>query len=185
MSGPDYILERWPHGWLLCAADGRRGIPMTAMQEAAKIFPKRSFLHAGICHHYRETTRAEAVAAVMDDRGAKAWAEEINQSLEGLPPQLKWWRGLDVGASSASIFVVLADPPICNFALHLGRGNTPMDLDDLGRCRRLLKLFDWEGRLAEVAAKFPASKWPAMVARWAELEAASPMRCDEILRELR
>ena len=38
--------------------------------------------------------------------------------------------------------------------------------------------------LSEVAAKWPKTKWPAIIARWSELENASPDGVSKILHEI-
>jgi hypothetical protein len=80
----------------------------------------------------------------------------------------QWLASWDTGISSKSIFWVLA-------GRHpVGQGflpDAPHDPEDFGRCYQLLKgIPGWRERLSEVAARYPDSPWPSLVARWGELE---------------
>lgn len=181
---PRYTIERWPRGWLICGPGGT--VPMTALSESQKLFPKTAIMDLGIPHHFKASGRHEVVMCIVD-AGAEhnAWRTEIAASLAHLPAQERWWKGLDVGQSAAAIFAVFCEERLRSPAAELGRGAVPQDADDFGRCSRLLKLFpEWKERLAHVSIGYPNTKWPAIIARWDELEAASAAEKTKLLREL-
>jgi hypothetical protein len=180
---PLYIIERHEHGWLICSANGQ-GLPMDALQECLKLFPKGAVLAPGIAHHYTQTTGRHVVFAIATNQKAKCWEKEIEASITSLPPQERWWKGTDVGMSSASIFSTFADEPWRLDAHIMGCGAIPRDAEDFGRCKRLLGLFpEWRDRLGEVAVKYQG-QWRAIIARWTEIENASPEKQNEILRSI-
>lgn len=184
---PDYIIERWPHGWVLASAETscRDGVPMPAMSECLKLFPKKAVCDSGIVHHLRQSGRVNAVMCIVTESAGREWRAEITKSLQGCEPQERWWRGLDVGTSSAAIFAVFCGSRWKMEAQQMGRASTPHDAADLGRCLRLLAMFpDWRGRLADVAAEYPDGDWPKLVGRWPELEAMPPVKQSEMLREI-
>lgn len=78
----------------------------------------------------------------------------------------QWLRGGDTGLSSETI---------CRLLGNLGPPRSPshpLDSGDFGRCYRLLKMFpEWRARMPEVAAKYPATVWPAYVAKWDRMTA--------------
>lgn len=109
--------------------------------------------------------------------GSKAWRAEIDEFLEDsvcATPYSRWWYGVDVGLSSAAIFATLCpDRRLAEKAAVYSFGSTPRDADDLSRCVLLLQKFpEWRGRLNEVAAKYPDTAWPEIVAAWDALESA-------------
>lgn len=179
-----YVIERWPHGWLICAPVGRTGIPMTALAECGALFPEGAVMAKGIPHHFHATGRHEVAFCVGTDAEIGVWRTEIKNAIATLPPEERWWKGIDVGLSSAAIFSV--------FAIHFGHearvmagGAVPRDADDFGRCTRLLALFPhWRPELHRVAIAYPDTKWPELIARWAEIEAVHPNLQSEILRSL-
>jgi hypothetical protein len=177
-----YSARRYRYGWILCGNGGvRRGIPMDALNECLPLFKKGSLIDNGICHHYREWCDVPAVIAVGTPSDLTKWRAEIEKALDEakLPPQQRWWNGLDTGASSEAMFLALTSKttPILR--------HTPLDSDDLGRCLRLLKAVpDFAPRLSEVAAAYPDTAWPAIIARWSELEAATPEEQTKILHAI-
>lgn len=89
--------------------------------------------------------------------------------------ELRQWLRRSGGLSSYSIVWALC-PELRDFADGcagaFGIGRAPSDPSDFWRCREVLKLIpDGVARLGEVAAAFPDSEWPALVAQWAELDA--------------
>ena len=170
-----YTVERWPHGWLICGANG--SVPIHALDECAPLFPENSVMDFAISHYYRATGDRHVVVCLTTPEEGKLWRSEIEARLALiLHPQQRWWSGLDVGASAVAIFAVLCD----DYWKYLTvpdpswrpLGSVPHDPADFGRCRRLLALFpEWRARLGEVATAHPDTKWPALVARWTELEA--------------
>ena len=75
---------------------------------------------------------------------------------------LDWIIGPDTGLSSK-----------CIWAAMMGRpqpvANCPHDLDDFGRCWRLLALIPgWRDRLSEMAEHY--SEWAPLVREWEKLE---------------
>lgn len=178
-----YTIERHTHGWLLCAPPSRGGVPQDALAECGKIFPQNSVLDLGIPQHFNAAGRmTKVVSCIGTPKDLHAWRAEIESSLQHLDPEDRWWRGLDVGASSAALFAVFCRPSLRFAADHLGRASVPRDASDFGRCKRLLQLFpDWRNNLHRVAEAYPETKWPALVARWPELEAADCDSLGEIL----
>jgi hypothetical protein len=182
---PRYIVERWPRGWLICGPGGT--VPFSALSEVQKLFPKTAVMDLGIPHHFKASGRSDVVMCVVDAGAERnAWRTEILASLAGLPADERWWRGLDVGSSSAAVFAALVERPHLRLAAsEFAKGAAPADADDFGRCERLLKLFpQWRARLPEVAAAYPETKWPSIVARWDELEAAPVGARSKLLREI-
>lgn len=75
---------------------------------------------------------------------------------------IDWLMSGDVGISSKTIFSVMTGSVAPEWA------DTPGDIDDFGRCYRLLARFsEWRKRMPEVSAVYP--KWGPMVAAWNEL----------------
>jgi hypothetical protein len=170
---PRYTIEVWPHGWLICGPGG--AVPLTALGESSKLFPKTAVLATGIPHHFRASGRPDVVLCVASLAELRKWSAQIEASIAFLPPEERWWKGLDVGSSSAAVFAVFCHEQFRSAAQETGRGAVPRDADDFGRCARLLTLFpQWRENLSRVAAAYPETKWPALVARWSELEAATP-----------
>jgi hypothetical protein len=182
---PLYTLERWPHGWLLC---GDGGVPLNAMTEISGLFPPDALCSTAIAHHFNASARLDinrVVLCVGTPNALELWQAEIRQQIAGLPPQERWWRGLDVGLSSAAIFAALASSSDHFAARRYARGAVPRDSEDFGRCQRLVAGMGWRDRLTQVAEAYPETKWPAIIARWDEIEAAAPgHRRTEILQSL-
>lgn len=157
---------------------------MDALKDCMKLFPKGAVMDPGIAHHYTQSTGRSVFVAIATSREAKCWEKEIEASIATLPLQERWWKGLDVGMSSAAMFATFADQPWQLAADKMGCGAVPRDSADFGRCLRLLNLFpEWRDRLGEVAAKYPG-QWQAVIARWTELENAPPTQQNEILRSI-
>lgn len=188
MTQPEFIIERHKHGWLIKATPGQRGVPMNALSDTSGLFQHGAVLCARIS---RATASVFAIATPKD---ATAWEAEIAEVLEkaALPPELKWLRGADTGASSKTLFFHLCGG---NYAWQVeasgGKGfdrmtDVPHDADDFGRCNRLLTKFPaWRERLPEMAVKLPHTKWPKLVAIWHELEQLdSPMKRNELTRRI-
>ena len=100
---PRYIIERWPHGWLICGRGASR-IPMNALAEAQMMFPTGSLIFIGIAHHFRQTGHPSAVMAVAAPDDGEKWICEIEDGIRSLSPEKRWWCGTDVGRSSAAMF---------------------------------------------------------------------------------
>lgn len=182
MTSPLYTIERWPHGWTISSVPEESGVPINALDECLKLFPKNSVVDTGIAGHLRRGRGMSVVFAIGLVNDLSDWRREITASLAGQPREIRWWRGLDVGTSSASIFGVFS-----NFnrisARELGRGSVPLHADDFGRCKRLLDLFpEWRADLGRVAEAYPDTLWPRLIPRWAELEAADVDTVNSILR---
>lgn len=78
---------------------------------------------------------------------------------------ISWMTGRDCGASSKAIALVMVGaPPDGQYLME------PGDVDDLGRCMRLLKRFpEWRPRMGLMK---PVSRhWSALVDEWHRLEA--------------
>ena len=186
MNKLQYALEKWDLGWLICAPVGQKGILVNALREHLKVFDRGAVVVPGIAHHYRVSGRPEVVYAVASPANVKVWSKEITDSLSGFHPEARWWRGVDVGLSSAAIFAVLAkDLAWSEEAREYSNGATPGDADDLGRCFRLMDAMGWgRGDLDRVAAEYLGGNWPAIIGRWAELVMGDAARQNEILREI-
>lgn len=183
-NSSNYVIECWPHGWLICAPEGQRSIPCTALAECSKLFPKKAVMANCIAHHFNTVGHRNVVVAVATPLKLGVWRTEINHAIAELPPEERWWKGLDVGTSSAAIFAVFSS--CFSFeAYDFARVSVPCDADDFGRCTRLLALFPkWREELHRVADAYPETKWPILVARWAEIEAEDVKRQTGILRAL-
>lgn len=175
LTKPEYVLERWPYGWLVCATPGVRGVPANFFETCAALFPKKAVSDLGIARHYEMAGRRSCMA-IAGPVEASRWREAITQSIANLPPLQRWWHGLDVGTSSSAMFAVLCpDAALAMCAREYGDGSTPRDSDDLGRCLRLLAAFpEFRARLPDVAAAYPCSAWPKIIAQWEQLETANP-----------
>lgn len=183
-----YIIERHEHGWLICAPAGQRGIPANALDECIKrLWKGGAVIDSGIAHHFNSMGRdTQVVFAVSSAAMSEIWRAEIAQGLVKTNPEVRWWHGTDVGTSSAAMFAALVSPMsyMSYRAAKLGNRSTPCDADDLGRCLRLLEaMSEWRDRLDEVAAAYPDTAWPRIIARWSELEKADPKTQNRILNE--
>lgn len=179
-----YSLERWPLGWVFCSTD-KPVIPMDALSECLPILPRDAVMDGGIVHYLRQNGVSRAVMCIVTKEQGEIWRAEITKAIQQLPPQERWWKGLDVGTSSAAIFAMFADSPWSLRASEFGGKSTPSDAADFGRCKRLLDLFpEWRAQLDKVGEAYPTTNWPKIVARWAEIEAAPPKIQNEILRNL-
>jgi len=182
---PLYVVERWPLGWLLVAAPGHTGVPLDTLSDLRGLAKKSSVLSSGIAEHYKRSTQPRAIVALATARNAEKWAQAIDASLAHCDPQERWWKGWDTGRSSAAIFAVFCDSQWKFAADEVGGGRCPLDADDFGRCKRLIDRFpEWRARLAEVAAKYPESKWGDIVAHWEELSAGTPTQTNDLLRRI-
>lgn len=196
MTKPEFIIERHRHGWLVKPPPNETGIPVDALPMCLPLFEKKATMWPGIANATR------AIMAVPDSRSAgKAWEAEIAEALEksALPPELKWLRGTDTGASSKTLFFHLcghlvgeasAYPWKCEASGRRGfdgMTDVPHDAADFGRCSRLLAKFPaWRERLPEMAVKLPHTKWPKLVAIWHELEQLdTPMKHKELTERIR
>lgn len=181
----EYEIERRPLGWLICAAPGETGIPVSALNECLPIFKNDSVINCGIAHHYNANRyKKHVILAVATPQDSAAWEKEIAEELKDHDPQDRWWLGTDVGKSSAALFHVLCREGLKWETDAYGQKATPQDASDFGRCKRLLEAIpEWRNRLAEVAEKYPDTAWPRIIARWQEIETAKPERANEILRE--
>ena len=158
MSKPRYIIERWPLGWILCSGPCDHGIPINAFAETEKLFSKRDVMDPAIVHHLRAIGKLEARVCITSIEDSKKWHAEITASISALPLEERWWKGLDVGTSSASIFSVFSQS-FQRDAEELSRKSRPHDASDFGRCKRLLDLFpEWKANLGKVAEKYADTK---------------------------
>ena len=181
---PRYTIERWPHGWTISSTGDMPGIPIDALGECMPMFPKKAHLDTGIAHHLKTFSYPSVILCVVHpDEGIK-WRAEIESKLANHPPEARWWHGFDVGKSSAAIFSCFSTyypGSVASFAA----GAVPTDSSDLGRCISLLNLFpEWRENLQRVALVYPNTLWPQIIARWSELEAASPADQTKILTTL-
>lgn len=182
-----YSIERWPHGWLLCSPPGQNGISLDAISKVAPLFGEQAVVQLGIPNYYKHSRTGRHVVMVVADTPASGaeWETEINAELDRhykFFPAERWLKGTDTGSSSEAIFYVLA-PELRYAFTEPPRGDVPHDAADFGRCVRLLAaLPGWRERLPEVAAAYPATTWPAIIARWDEIAAATPGEQFKILQ---
>ena len=74
----------------------------------------------------------------------------------------QWIVGNDTGVSSKTIWSVM-------FGVNPDWQGVPLDVDDFGRCVRLLTLVkEFRPRLKEVSVKYP--EWKPIIDDWDELE---------------
>lgn len=100
-------------------------------------------------------------------------------------PGLLWWivRG-ERGMSSASLLYALTGVAISVALCDARRDDLPLDPGDLWRCIGLLDAVPkLRGLLPDLAAK-GGQGWPALAARWAELEAMHKARDHAAIRRL-
>jgi hypothetical protein len=184
---PEYIIEKFPYGWIICAPSEGQGIPLDALPSILPLMPKDAILCPGIKHHFRFSGKPNAILTVATEENRKLWEEEITSRLP-LDVYEAWWTGLDVGLSSAAIFAILC-PNSRSFkweAKQFAGGTTPRDPSDFKRCHILLLRFpEWKHRLFEVSAEYVDTAWPEIVDRWDELAKAgqSPAMQQKILDE--
>jgi len=170
MTSPRYTIEVWPHGWTVSGERG--GIPLTALHESLGLFPKSSLMDPGIAHHLKHVADSRIVVALGIPKELDRWRAEITISLSQQPALTRWWHGLDVGRSSATIFSSFSGLHQSQAREFSGR-SVPQDTADFGRCLRLLDLFpDWKSNLHVVSEAFPATSWPSLVDRWQDLTVA-------------
>ncbi len=182
---PEYIVEKWPFGWLFCAAAHAPGIPLTAISECQRLFRKSAVMDAGIAHHFKTSGRTDVVACVTTVKEGALWRKHIADSIAGLPREERWWRGTDVGMSSAAVFAVFCGDGLRLAVQQFGRDAVPADNDDFARCARLLDCFpEWRTRITEVGEAYPQTKWTHIVSRWAELESYDAATRSKVLREI-
>lgn len=167
---PSYIIERWPHGWLLCAAkeSGQSGIPMMALNECLPMFPADSGVDSGIARYHRYARGA--VMAVGSPEELGLWREEIEKEISWMADEPRWFLGCDTGMSSLAVFSKLTShKDYANKALDEinGKMHHPHDADDFGRCFRLVELMQWHDRIYEMAPLSP--EWKSICERWQSL----------------
>lgn len=181
-----YIVERWPYGWLICSPAPGQGVPFSALAELMPVLGKNAIIDSAITHHFIRYRSKHAVMCAGEEHNLKLWMQEIEQQISHLPPETQWWVGLEVGLSSAAIFSVLAsDESQKAEAQEYSNGCTPRDADDFSRCQKLLQTFpDWKGQLNKVAEAFPESAWPKIIAEWDTIGAADDDVQSKLLREL-
>lgn len=184
MTQPQYSIHRFPLGWAVTPAPGQQGIPISTMGECARLFPKDATIDPGIAHHLNETTSLNAALVITTNRDSMAWRKEIAESMTNLSPQERWWKGTNVGTSSAALFAALCDHhPLKIKASEMGKSSTPKDHADFQRCLNLVNEMGWKNRLPEAAQAYPNTPWPQIIQRWDELEQSTPRKQDEILNE--
>lgn len=174
MNQPEYTIERWPHGWTLSAPPyAYRGIPIGALAECEALFGKGALMDNGIASCVRRNGHPRVVAAIGKPDELSRWRLSLSEMLKQLPPEEAWWRGLDVGQSSAAIFAVFAQESLAREAREFSQGATPQDTDDFRRCLKLIAAFpEWRPHLGQVAKAYPDGAWPDIISAWDILEEA-------------
>lgn len=167
MNEPQYILERWPHGWLLKAPQFSRGVPIDCLNEILPAMPKNSVVDGSI------SAALGAVFAIGTEKECKAWRAEIEEQLEKdvKDPYRRWLLGTDTGVSSITMFSEMIDKPDLRLEAlsRIRDADIPHDSSDFGRCYRLLQKFPEFGkRWAALVEKHPA--WRLYADNWSTLE---------------
>ena len=185
MNDCKYTIERYAHGWLVCAANGQSVIPMDAMNECLPLFGIKSVIDPGIAHHYREIGKREAFIAVGTPAGSIQWRKMIEDSIKHFPPDKKWWYGCNVGLSSAALFAAIVfNEKLKCMANEYGKAATPQDSDDLSRCFKMLaEVGEPLALKAAVISAYPETAWVEIMERWEELKTADWKRQCVILNE--
>lgn len=161
MSFPDseYTIVHMEHGMLV-----KGSIPAEDFTFLADMAKERGFtlIDAGIA------SALGATMAFVSAEGSDKWRKEIEESNKAKDREVAWLRGTDTGTSSLTIFSVLARCKHMVTSRHVP--DIPYDIDDFGRCHRLLERFpEWRARLPEVAKAHP--RWKRLVAAWPTLTA--------------
>ena len=159
-----YTIEVHPHGRLVMGP-----IPISDFAVLSKLVSDKGVIHSGVANYYG------ASLAMGEPDEMQMWEAEIEASLKDFqPPESRFIHGTHVGVSSKTIIAVLSkDRDVLNAVQHSQtqfRPDHPYDASDFGRCHYLLTLLpEWVERLGEVAAKYPETKWAALVPAWPEL----------------
>jgi len=75
--------------------------------------------------------------------------------------QVDWLLSQDTGLSSTAIFEHMTG--------RSSNGDYPLDVDDFGRCYRLLERFpEWRVRMLEMVVY--GKEWAALAGRWSDIE---------------
>ena len=143
-------------------------IPIDDMVALSKVWEARGFkyLAPGV------SSALKATLAVTGD--VKKWQTAIDKDVKAQHPtdaELQWFMGTDTGSSSKTLFSVLCRDSLQGTArMAHGRASVPSDIDDFGRCYRLLQKFpEWKSRLKEVAHAY--GEWQPFVDQWPIMEA--------------
>jgi len=170
---PVYSIQRWPLGWVFVGPQGSCGIPANALTECEKLFSVDSIIDPGICHHLIYGRGVNAVMCVATESNAIKWRRLIVEELKNLPAELRWWQGVEVGKSSATIFASFCSQTTAYEVKDYSNGAIPYDGGDFERCQRLLRLFpEWRSRLDKVAKDNPNTDWPVIISNWDKIEAS-------------
>lgn len=190
---PKYTRETHTHGWLICSPPGIVGIPLNALNESTKDLPKSCVMAFGVAHHFNASHRQpHVVFALATPEELVIWEKEITDALakEFIRKEVRWWRGVRVGKSSAALFAALCGndgelPWVKKAAEDFGQGATPSDGCDFNRCKNLIEIFpEWRARLGDVAIAYPKTKWPLIINNWDELVSADPDRVRFLLNAI-
>lgn len=158
-----YSIDVRQHGVVLFGS-----VPVSHLETLCLLFKREyrcTFLHFGIA----QALHANMVLTTHE--AGKKWSAEIDADLlRRFPndPIARWLRGTDCGASSKYLLRALVSRERFVSAggseLH---ATIPFDLDDFGRCERML------AKLPALREKLPAvveqhASWKPIVARWSE-----------------
>jgi len=178
-----YSIHRFPLGWAVSPPQGQEGIPLSLVIDFVSLLSGH-VISPSIAHHLKETTYLNPVLVITTQKDSIAWIKEIDESLAGYPPEERWWKGTNVGSSSAALFATLCSPQWKAKATELGKTSTPKDHDDLQRCINLVKDMQWQDKLNQVAQAYPNTNWPEIIKHWDELQSSTPQRQDKIIKEI-
>lgn len=133
----------------------------------------------------KELSKQKAKATMLHMNAIIKAANDIIRELERVPVMASegmglqaWLRCDDTGMSSRYMASVL-DGSFHHCYAH------PLDLDDFGRCSRLLKAVpEFRNRLTKMSLKSP--QWSRLVERWTEIEtlaATHPTAANKIIQD--
>lgn len=164
-------------------------MPLDEFALILKHMPKSSVMDCGIAHHYKVSEHnSGAVFAICGSQAkATAWRAEIAKKIAHHDKAAQWFYGTNTSTSSLTIFSVLGPAYLTIYSLfdeYKKRPSTPLDTSDLKRCLDLCDSLNWHDRMPEVAAAYPDSHWPALVARWSDLRTANPDQASSILSSI-
>ncbi len=180
-----YVIEVYPLGILVCAVEGKGGVPMDALREVMAMCMADDVVGAGVAG------ALGGVFAIGSKHNIKAWEKQITDDLAGmnLSKPMQWIRGIDCGRSSMVLFYQLADTQAAietnaRLGYHYAK-DTPQDSADFGRCFRMIEFCGWGDRIKEA---FGINlKWDAIINRWDELSGyyQLPPHRDHLTKTLR
>ena len=173
-STQEYTIEVYPFGLLVCAADGKSGVPMDALKVASAALMVNIDEHAKAGIDAGIANALGGIFAIGANANLEKWRKQITEylALGNTPKEYQWIRGVDCGMSSMALFRKLSCLPQAageaRARLHGRESNdTPRDSDDFGRCVRMVEFCGFKDRLNEARGMSP--EWNAILSEWDNL----------------